>query len=112
MAIDIDAESGDLLTLADAAKLLPVFNGKRTHVSTLWRWCFKGSQGVQLEYTRLGSRILTTQAALYRFMQARTEADRQPRAEPRRRTPAQRQRAVDDACDELKKRGAMDAIPA
>jgi len=62
MAIDINAESDDLLTLADAAKLLPVFNGKRTHVSTLWRWCFKGSQGVQLEYTRLGSRILTTQA--------------------------------------------------
>ena len=109
MAID---HADELLTLTEAAKVLPAFDGKRLHPSTLWRWCFKGSQGVQLEYTRLGSRILTTQAALYRFMQARTEADRQPRAEPRRRTTAQRRRAVDDACDELKKRGAMDAIPA
>lgn len=112
MAIDIGAESGDLLTLADAAKLLPVFNGKRTHVSTLWRWCCKGSQGVQLEYTRLGSRILTTKAALQQFMEARTAADSLPRAKPRRRTTAQRRRAVEAACVELKERGAMDAVPA
>ncbi len=109
MAID---HADKLLTLTEAAKVLPAFDGKRLHPSTLWRWCFKGSQGVELEYIRLGSRILTTEAALHRFMQARTEADSQPRAEPRRRTTAQRRRAVDAACAELKERGAMDAVPA
>ena len=104
-------DTGELLTLNDVAKLLPTFDGKRVHTSTLWRWCCKGSRGVQLEYTRLGSRILTTEAAVRAFMQARTEVDSQPAARSRPRTSAQRERAVDVAYVELRQRGVSVSRP-
>jgi len=64
----MDLEQEQLLTLTEVSKLLPSFKGGRIHVSTLWRWCRKGCKGVRLEYSRLGSRIVTSRPALKRFM--------------------------------------------
>jgi hypothetical protein len=77
MAINIENEK--LITLTEATKLLPLVNGKRIHVSTLWRWCRKGSRGIALEFLRVGSKIVTSYEALQRFSIALAELDdRQP----------------------------------
>lgn len=66
----IDLQSEGLLSLADAAKALPRINGRRIHVSTLWRWSRKGVRGVRLEHVRLGHRVCTSLEALNRFAKA------------------------------------------
>ena len=71
----IDAEHEELMTLTEAAKLLPRVNGRRVAVSTLWRWCRKGLRGVHLEYLRMGRNIVTSRAALYRFFTGLVEQD-------------------------------------
>lgn len=60
----------DILSLADAAKRLPRFNGRRVHVSTIWRWASHGLRGIRLETTRLGGRACTSLTALRRFFDA------------------------------------------
>jgi hypothetical protein len=78
-----------LLTLAAASKHVP----GHPHASTLWRWCRQGIQGVQLEYRRVGRRIVTSRTAIDRFSQRVTEADRaayassHPTASPQPSTP-------------------------
>jgi len=110
----INANIENLVTLSEAAKLLPKTNGKRINVSTLWRWCRKGLRGVTLEYTRVGSKIATSPEALGRFFSALAEADAmqsssdQPtRFEHRRRSGKERQRAVAEADAILVKAGIV-----
>jgi len=71
----IDVQSEVVLSLNDAAKVLPAIDGKRPHISTLWRWCRKGLRGVHLEYARYGNRIVTSSAALSRFVNNLASAD-------------------------------------
>ncbi len=78
MAIDFQNEQ--LLSLTDAARAVPPIDGKRPHVSTIWRWCRKGVRGIQLEYVRLGHRVCTSERALARFSQRLAEADAEPRS--------------------------------
>ncbi len=78
MAIDFQNEQ--LLSLTDAARAVPPIDGKRPHVSTIWRWCRKGVRGIQLEYVRLGHRVCTSGQALARFAQRLAEADAKPRS--------------------------------
>lgn len=73
MAIDIQREK--LVNLTDAAKLLPAAQGKRIHISCLWRWCRNGVNGVRLEYVKVGPRMFTSHEALGRFVVAAAEAD-------------------------------------
>lgn len=73
MAIDIHNET--ILSLTEAAKVLPRVNGKRPAVSTLWRWCRKGLRGVRLDYIRVGRKIATSREALNRFFTALADAD-------------------------------------
>jgi len=63
----IDSKQETLITLTEAAKLLPSVNGKRINTCTLWRWCRKGLRGVNLEYLRVGTKIVTSQDAMQRF---------------------------------------------
>ncbi|GMV83918.1 MAG: hypothetical protein AMXMBFR7_51020 [Planctomycetota bacterium] len=108
----IDTTSEDLLSLTDASKALPKLDGKRAHVSTLWRWCRKGVRGVQLEYVRFGNRICTSREALDRFANRLAEADKLPR-EPRpytRRLPGtrsakEREVAIRQAEEDLRRHG-------
>ena len=95
-----------LITLGEAAKLLPRVNGKKPAVCTLWRWCRKGLRGQFLEYVRVGRRIGTTREALLRFftdlaeLDERIEPDRYARPASLKREPItsrQRQRALAEA---------------
>jgi hypothetical protein len=94
-----------LITLTEAAKILPLVNGKRINISTLWRWCRKGLHGVTLEYTRVGAKIATSAEAMQRFFAQLVERDEYKRdsaAElrlPKRRSikKERRQKAIDEA---------------
>ena len=65
----------ELITLTQAAGLLPRIDGRKISVCTLWRWCRKGLRGIFLQYVRVGRRVCTTQAALMRFFTALAELD-------------------------------------
>ncbi len=90
-----------LISLSRAAALFGEFRGgKRTHTSTVSRWCLAGvrlreGRVVKLEHIRLGNRLATTAQAVVRFVEAQQSDDTatdQPAAIP----PAQasRQRAA------------------
>ena len=104
MAINVEIEK--LITLTEASKLLPQVDGKRIHVSTLWRWCRRGRHGITLDYLRVGSKIVTTQEAMQRFFIALTQLDENHpqafistsvRRKNKPRSQAQRQREMDEA---------------
>ncbi len=71
----IDTTTEEILTLSQAARLVPHPGAKPPSTSTLWRWCRKGINGARLEYIRVGRRIFTSQAALSRFFAAGAKAD-------------------------------------
>jgi len=100
----IDVNCDTLLSLTDAARILPKIDGKRPHPSTLWRWCRRGIHDVRLEYARVGRKIVTTNNALTRFINELAAADQKqtpsnPAAEPAKqcRTPALRRIAIERA---------------
>ena len=101
----IDPSSEYLISLADAAGELPRRRaGKRPHVSCLYRWTNFGCRGVVLESIQVGGTRCTSREALARFFDRLSQggaADLPPV-----RTPAQRQRAVDRAVQELEREGA------
>lgn len=98
-----------LLSLTDAARAVPPIDGRRPHVSTLWRWCRKGIRGIHLEYVRLGHRVCTTEESLARFAHRLADADSSPRSgetkQPKKRTPHTRQREIAQAELDLSKAG-------
>lgn len=94
----------DLLTLADATKILPKSNGKRPAVSTLWRWAVKGVSGIRLDTRKVGGRLFTSREALERFTTTLADvgADARTRnALPKPRNPKRRAREVAEAEKEL-----------
>jgi hypothetical protein len=66
----IDTETERLVTITEAAKLLP----SRPNVATLWRWRTAGVRGVRLETIMLGGRRMTSREALQRFHEGVTAA--------------------------------------
>ncbi len=107
MPINLTEE--ELLSLTDAAKALPAIDGRRPHVSTIWRWIRRGIQGVYLEHVRLGHRVCTSREALNPFVQRLADADEQPVQKrvttSKRRTAKQRARAVAQAERDLEASG-------
>lgn len=104
----------ELMTLAQAAGLLPRIDGRKVSACTLWRWCRKGLRGVSLDYVRVGRRVCTTRTALQQFFTALAELDQQappdtrslPRHLKRRPiTSRQRQRALAEADAVLERAG-------
>ena len=112
----------NILSLSEAAKALPAFNGKRHHTASVWRWCRKGivrnAKRVTLRYVRVGRRIGIPREALDEFFVALVEADtvedssplerRAAKCQPsgtKGRTPAQRQKAIARARKELAEAG-------
>src|SRR5262245_41916224 len=64
----IDIATEKILTLSEAAEWLPRrWRGRRTHVSTLYRWTVSGCRGVVLEHIQIGSTRATSHEALQRF---------------------------------------------
>lgn len=61
-----------LLTLAEAAKLIPGRNGRKIHVKSLRRWIVAGVRGARLQAVRVGGVWMTSQAWLDAFAAAST----------------------------------------
>ena len=78
----ISVHQETLIALRDAPKHLPIRpNGKRLHVSAVYRWIAKGVAGVVLEAVRIGGTTYTSLEALQRFaerMTGRAEASPMP----------------------------------
>lgn len=66
--------SEGLLTLTQAAKLLPRRKGKGPHTTTVLRWIKKGWQGVKLEAQLSPGGWVTSAPAVERFLRATTTA--------------------------------------
>lgn len=66
------ASDEQLLPLVPAVE--EATKGYRPHLSTVLRWCTRGSRGVRLESVVLGGRRLTSVAAVRRYMEATTAA--------------------------------------
>ena len=98
----IDTTAEEILTLTQAADELPRRRrGRKTHVSTIYRWTVAGCRGVVLESIQVGAIRCTSREALQRFFERLTI-----HVEPSdRRTMAERLRAADAAEQELKRRG-------
>ena len=108
----------EILSLSEAAKSLPAFNGKRHHTASVWRWCRRGirrgATRVTLRYVRVGRRIGIPADALNEFFVALAAADNDADGSPlereaakchvdgtKSRTPKQRADAIARARKEL-----------
>lgn len=101
----IDPNTETLVSLPDAARHLPRRrNGKRPHVSCIYRWTTAGCKGIVLESIQVGGTRCTSREALGRFFAALT-LEGTPNRHPVR-SPATRQRAVEAATKALERAGA------
>jgi hypothetical protein len=105
----IDLKTESILSLREAAKLLPpARQGRPVSFQCVLRWVLSGTRSpsgetVKLEAIRLGSRWLTSREALQRFAEALTP---QARGDPPpKRTPRQQRRDDERAENELTKLG-------
>jgi len=70
--IEVTTES--LIPLHDVPRLLPSRgNGKRIHISAVYRWIQRGVRGVRLESVKIGGTSYTTAEALQRFADQLTQ---------------------------------------
>ncbi len=110
----IDTTGETILSLAQAADELPRRRrGRKTHVSTLYRWATAGCRGVRLETVQIGATRCTSREALQRFFERLSEpsqlganVDSPSAPNPARRSPARRLRESERAGALLEKAGA------
>src|SRR4051794_16096172 len=106
----IDTTNETVVSLAQAADDLPRRRrGRKTHVSTLYRWATVGCRGVVLETIQVGATRCTSREALQRFFERLSQpvqAGAESRPVSRVRTLAQRQRAAAEAGRKLAETGA------
>ena len=64
----IDTALENLVPLRDVPRLLPARpNGKRLHISAVYRWALRGIRGVRLETVKIGGTTYTSREAIQRF---------------------------------------------
>ena len=102
----VDTATEELLTLAQAAATVPRRRGRKTHVSTLYRWRKPGFRRVQLETIQIGGTCFTSREALQRFFERLTQANRAGDGPLPSRSVCQRQRQSEAAAKELERLGA------
>ena len=110
----IDTTVETLQPLAQAAHELPRRRGgRKTHISTLYRWATAGCRGVILETIQIGATRCTSREALQRFFERLSQPVQvgavgggQPNQTVGRRTVAQRQRQAAEAGRRLAGMGA------
>lgn len=69
----IDTASEILVPLRDVPRLLPPRpNGKRLHISAVYRWTLRGIKGIRLETVKVGGSTYTSREALQRFSERLT----------------------------------------
>ncbi len=99
--IDVATETVTSLTEAAKWKRLPRRRqGKRPHVSTIYRWATAGVAGVKLETIRVGGTLCTSFEALQRFFERLSGTDAVQTVPTRRR-----QQEIARAENELKEAG-------
>lgn len=99
-ALMIDLEHETLVPFRDVPRLLPVrANGKRLHISAVYRWVTRGVQGFVLESIRIAGTTYTSVEALQRFAEAQSRNGTAPTNPPARA----RQRAIDDASERVRR---------
>jgi hypothetical protein len=98
----MDISKERLLTLSEAAKLLPRRRGgKKTHVASLYRWSKVGLKGIRLEVLRAGGVTCTSQESLQRFFDALTARSTRPVLDSRPEPKVMNSNAVEIALDSL-----------
>ncbi len=55
-----------LITLKEIPAMVPT----RPCFATVWRWSQRGVKGIKLETYKIGSRVVTSEQALHRFLEA------------------------------------------
>ena len=69
----IDVATESLVPLREVPRCLPPRpNGKRLHVSAVYRWTLRGIKGVVLETVRIGGTTYTSREAIQRFSERLT----------------------------------------
>lgn len=64
----IDTGVENLIPLRDVPRCLPPRpNGKRLHISAVYRWTLRGVRGVRLETVKIGGTTYTSREAIQRF---------------------------------------------
>lgn len=102
-----EVEKGQGISLPAAARLVPGGTAGHANPATVFRWTSHGAKAVDgrrvcLEHVRIGNRILTTHAAIRRFIAALSQsAD----AKPAPRSPAAARRASERANKQLQEMG-------
>lgn len=100
----IDPLSEQLLTLTDAAKLLPRRRrGRKAHPASMYRYTTRGLRGVVLESIQVAGTRCTSKEALSRWFAALSNLGG-PKSAPSA-TPARRKRQVEKAEAYCKKAG-------
>jgi Protein of unknown function (DUF1580) len=110
----IDSQYEHIVTFSQAADDLPRRRrGRKTHISTLYRWATVGCRGVVLETIQIGATRCTSLEALQRFferlsqpVQAGAVGGGQPGLIVGGRTVAQRHRQAAEAGRKLAEMGA------
>jgi hypothetical protein len=110
----IDTLTEAILPLAQAADELPRRRrGRKTNVSTLYRWSQAGCRGVRLETIQIGGTRCTSREALQRFFERLSQVqasghvgEGEPSPAPARRSSTHRQRDSEWAERQLKALGA------
>lgn len=64
-----------LISLAEAASLLPRRRGNKPGCKTVWRWARHGYRGIKLEYVCTPAGFTTSKQAVERFIAAVTAQD-------------------------------------
>src|SRR5262249_18837103 len=112
-AFMIDSTTETLISLADAAKTVPRRRrGRKTHLSTIYRWATVGVRGIVLETLQCGGSRVTSREAMQRFFERLSGPDPAgPGGVPPvpvsvRRSVAQRQRQSAEAGRKLAEQGA------
>ncbi|MBI1374549.1 MAG: DUF1580 domain-containing protein [Phycisphaera sp.] len=96
----IELSSESLVPVRSVPKLLPTRpNGRRVHISAVYRWIKRGVRGVRLESTQVGGTTYTSHEALQRFSEQLSKNDR-PAVSKMSRTRA-RQRQIDRAARQV-----------
>jgi hypothetical protein len=109
----IDSTTETLISLAEAAKAVPRRRrGRKTHLSTIYRWATIGVRGVVLETLQCGGSRVTSREAMQRFFERLSGPDPigPPRGhsgpDPIHRSAARRQRDSAEAGRKLAEMGA------
>jgi len=96
----IDLATERLIPLRDVPRHLPPRpNGKRLHISAVYRWAQRGVRGTVLETIRMGGSTYTSLEALQRFGE---RASGMPNTADKVPTPKAREREINRVADQVR----------